>query len=199
MSILLTPPRGLRVDKPHLVDFGGPLRPPLGGPVQTLHRLGTRFALDVTLSPLRTEPYGRQFAAALMQAKLVGARILFGQDRLAIGSPGSPVVNGALQSGTTLNLRGFTAAYVVHQGQFFSMVHGGRRYLHFAASDTTADGSGVMALPIFPMLRVLTADADVCEFATPSIEGSLSGNEVAWQRLTSPFSDFGSFTITEDE
>ena len=191
MSITLSPPRGLRVDKPRLVDFGGPLRPPLGGPVQTLHRLGTRFALDFTLPPMRAEPDGRTFAAALMAAKLSGAYLAFGQD--------GPVVDGAAQSGTTLNLRGFAAGYVVRAGQFFSIVHNSRRYLHFASAATTANGTGHMALPILPMLRFLTTDADVCEFAAPIIEGSLSGNEVAWSRPASRYVDFGTLTITEDE
>jgi hypothetical protein len=35
--------------------------------------------------------------------------------------------------------------------------------------------------------------------ADPIIQGSISGNELAWSRLTAPWHDFGTITIVEDE
>lgn len=58
---------------------------------------------------------------------------------------------------------------------------------------------GTLALAIYPMLRIQPADGDTCEFALPRIQGSLSGNEMAFTRMTAPFTDFGTITVTEDE
>uniref|UniRef100_UPI0035CCA4AC hypothetical protein n=1 Tax=uncultured Sphingomonas sp. TaxID=158754 RepID=UPI0035CCA4AC len=196
--ILLPSQPGLKTDKPHMLDWGGALTPSLGGPVQTLMRLGTRHSLDFTVPTMPTEPLGRIWASRLRLAKLYGALLPFGQDGLAIGAPGLPYVNAAGQAGSTLLLAGFTAGYVVREGQAFNITHGGRYYLHFAAHDTTST-DGTLSLDIYPMLRVIPDLNGSCEFLNPRIQGSLSGNEVAWDRQTAPWSDFGTITITEDE
>lgn len=191
--------RAVKTDKIHFIDFGGQLKPFMGGPVQTIMRLGSRFALEVELPTMRTEPDGRLWGARLVRAKIFGALMGFRQDGLAIGLPGAPVVDGAGQTGFALHLRGFRGSYAVREGQAFSLVHAGRRYLHFAAAPGIADGSGALTLSIYPMLRISPTDGDLCEFSAPMIQGSLSGNEVAWTRMTAPFCNFGSITISEDE
>ena len=197
--ILLPARPALKTDKVHMLDWGGQLVPSLGGPVQTILRLGTRHALEFVLPPMRSEPDGRIWAARLRMAKLFGALLPFGQDGLRIGSPGAIVVDGAGQTGMSLKVRGGTAAYAIREGQAFSIVHGARRYLHFASAQTILDSTGKATVPIFPMLRIIPGDGDVCEFGKPMIQGSLSGNEVSWDRQTAPWSDFGTITITEDE
>lgn len=199
MTILLPAKRGVKIDRPRMIDFGGPLKPILGGPVTTLLRLGTRHAIDVTIPLMRTEPDGRRWSALLRMAKIEGAAIYLRQDGLAIGNPGGPVVDGGGQTGTTLNLRGFTAGYQMRLGQAFSQVIAGRRRVYFAAADTAAAGDGRMSLPIFPMLRAIAPDGTAAEVAQPIIQGSLAGNEVAWTRLTAPWCDFGTITISEDD
>ena len=198
-AILLPSSPALKTDKIHMLDWGGPLTPSLGGPVQTLLRLGTRHALEFVLPLMRADPDGRIWSSRLRMAKLFGALLPFGQDGFAIGAPGVIVVDGAGQSGMTLNVRGGTPSYAVREGQAFSIVHAGRRYLHFASAQMILDGSGKAAVPIFPMLRIIPTDGDACEFGKPMIQGSLSGNEVAWDRQTAPWSDFGTITIQEDE
>lgn len=189
---------GVQADKPRMIDFGGALTPALGGPVQTIMRLGTRHALEVTLPKMRTEPTGRIWSSKLRQAKLFGAIMVFPQDGLTVGLAGAPVVDGAGQAGMTLALRGFRPSYAVREGQAFSLINDGERYLHFAAAPAVADSAGEMVLSIFPMLRVIPDDGAVCEFASPKIQGSLSGNEASWQRLAGDYCDFGTITITED-
>lgn len=196
--VLLPTKRAVRVDKPRMIDFGGQLRPPLGGEVQTLMRLGTRHAIDITIPLMRSEPDGRIWSAKLRMAKLYGALWQYRQDGLKIGIPGAPVVDGSGQTGSQILLKGFTPHYVIRMGQAFSMIRAGRRYLYFAAANAVAGGDGKVTLPIFPMLRKITVDGDVCEFAAPILQGSLSGNEVAWTRLTSPYCDFGQISISED-
>lgn len=195
--VMLPSSPALRTDKVRMLDWGGQLVPPNGGEVQTLLRIGTRHALEFTLPPMRTEPLGRQWSVALRLGKLFGVMLPFGQDGFDIGAPGNIVVDGDGQAGMTLEVRGGTPRYHARLGQAFSLVSGGRRRLYFMAANATLDSSGAGALPIFPMLRKLPADGDVCEFARPIIQGNLSGNEVAWDRLTAPWSDFGTITITE--
>lgn len=187
-----------KTDKVRMIDFGGQLKPTLGGPVQNLMRLGTRHALDITLPPMPAEPEGRIWASRLRQAKLYGAIVNFTQDGFTVGNPGSPVVNGGGQAGIALSMRGFAPGYTVREGQAFTLVHSSRGYLHFAAADFTANSSGVLNVQFFPMARVISSDGDSCNFLNPYLQGSLSGNEASWDRLTTPIADFGTITITED-
>jgi hypothetical protein len=190
---------GLKADTISLLDWGGPLKPQNGGAVQTLMRLGSRFQISFTLPPMLTEPYGRIWAARLMKAKLYGAIIPFGQDGFRIGTPGNFVVAGANQTGSTINLRGGTPYYGIREGQAFSLYSNGRHYLHMAASNVIASGTGTVSLDIYPMLRLIPADGDAASFGQPVIQGSLSGNDTKWTRTSAPMSDFGQIIITEDE
>ncbi|PTQ64455.1 hypothetical protein C8J45_103304 [Sphingomonas sp. PP-CE-3G-477] len=165
---------------PSYLDWGGVLRPIFGGVLQKLLRLGDRFAIDVNLPPLTTEADGRIWTAMLMLAQRQGAVLSWPQPGLIVGNPGAPAVNGTGQAGSILVLRGFQPGYVVRMGQFFSILHGGRRYLHFAAADGTANAQGLLQLPIGPMLRIRPSDGAVCEFAAPKIEGLLDGNTRDW-------------------
>lgn len=194
--------RRVKMDKPRLRDWGGALTPPMGGAVQRIDRLGTRWGIEVTIPVMRTEPDGRKWASLLVQAKLAGALMRFRQDGFRIGQPalaGNPRVNGAGQTGMVLAVDGLRPGYAVRDGQFFSLVSGGRRYLHMATADVLVGPSGAINLPILPMLRISPADNDECEFAQPKIQGELQGNEAAWSRLSAPFTDFGTITILEDE
>ncbi len=197
--ILLPAKPALKTDKPRMIDWGGQLVPPGGGAVQTLNRLGTRHELEIVLPRMRVEPLGRVWSARLRMAKLFGALLPFGQDGFDVGAPGDIVVDGAGQGGMSLKIRNGTANYAVREGQAFSLVVGGKRFLHFAAAQVLLDGAGRTTVPIFPMIRRFPGDGDTCEFARPMIQGSLGGNEVAWDRLSDPWADFGTITIREDE
>ena len=199
MPITLPSSPGLRTAKPRLIDWGGRLTPILGGPVQSPMRLGTRFSLEFTLPPMPSDPDGRMWAARLAQAKLSGVVAPFIQDGFTPGSPGAPVADGANQSGMALAIRGGLSGYRFREGQFFSLVHAGRRYLHMVTARVDVGSDGKATLPILPMLRVLTSDADVLEVAKPQIQGSLIGDELAWDVMTEPFTDVGAIRIDEDE
>lgn len=162
------------------IDFGGLQRASLGGPDQRLNRLGNRFAVDFQIGDLRSDmAEGRLLRQQLVRAKHQGARSLFPQDGLDTGTPGSPVVNGASQTGSTIVLRGFAAGYVVVTGQPFSIISGGRRYVYTADADALVPGSGNISLPITPLIRVPPTDGATCEFATPYIEGNVV-SDISW-------------------
>ncbi|WP_294189080.1 hypothetical protein [uncultured Sphingomonas sp.] len=172
MSVALpTFPAPTEPTTPRYVEWGGTLRPVFGGAVQKLLRLGDRFAIDVTMPPMEIA-IGMLWVSRLIAAQREGALLKWPTPGFNPGDPGNPMVNGAGQSGSQILLRGFKPGYAVREGlSFFSIIHGGRRYLHQALADRVADASGVVLLPIAPMLRIQPANGAVCEFATPMIEG----------------------------
>ena len=68
------------------------------------------------------------------------------------------------------------------EGQFFSVIHSGRRYVYMFTADATANGSGNLSAAIFPLLRTALSINDVIEIAQPKIEGLvMPGEEISWQ------------------
>ena len=106
---------------PGLIDFGGFLTPALGGPVQRVERMGTRFSLSVVMPPMINTSTGRIWIARLIRGKQEGIRMPWPLQGFDPGSPGNPLVNGAGQSGRTLIADGFTPNYIAREGQFFSV------------------------------------------------------------------------------
>jgi hypothetical protein len=164
-----------------ILDFGAILAPPLGGPLQKVERLGSRFKVSFQMPPMRGDD-GRAWLSALLRGKREGARIKFPLLDFDPGAPGSPLVNGASQAGLLLDVDGATANYVFRNGQPFSIFTGSRHYLHFVTAETIANSSGVAAdLPIFPALRKSPADNSPLYFHKPMVEGFILGDEWGWQ------------------
>lgn len=144
-------------------------RPASGaGPVGRNLRPGTRWAWDIEL-PAMSYVESLAWDDLLSEDDTVVMEIL--QPGLVIGAPGSPLINGANQSGRTLNLKGLTPGYAFRKGQWLSMIQNGQRFAYKSSAAATADGSGNMALPLRTMLRVPTLNNAVVEIAQPMVEG----------------------------
>ena len=183
---------------PRLVSRRRDLEPAFNGPTTRVRRIGSRWAFDVELPPLA---YGDAMAwvAALTSAEADTVILRLPQPGFAIGTPGTPLVNGATQLGSSINLDGFAASYPAKAGQWFNLTAVGRTYLYQVAADKAANGSGVMnALTINPMIRRSPADNSAAGFATPVIEGFLSGRETGWTVDVARTVGL-SFTVTERE
>ncbi len=163
-----------------LIDFGAFLTPPLGGPVQRVDRMGNRFRISVGMPPMLSASDGRRWVSRLIRGKTEGARMPFPLLDFDPGAPGAPLINGAGQTGTSMIMDGFTPNYVLREGQFFSIVTGGRHHLYNVRTETIASNTGTVTLPISPMIRVAHLDNDVCHFGQPMIEGFILGEEFAW-------------------
>jgi hypothetical protein len=179
-----------------MIDMGGEQTSPFGSSTR-VNRMGNHFAIELELPPIREEPDGRTLSALLRLAKREGALYRFPQPGLAIGVPGSPVVDGTVAGGTSLPLRGLTPHYAIRFGQFLSLVHAGVRYLHSAAAAVIADASGEATVTVDPMLRTNLSDGDTVELAKPMIEGWLGGDSVGWRAMTEPFTSYEAIVITE--
>ncbi|KQM73438.1 hypothetical protein [Sphingomonas sp. Leaf20] len=198
MAIALPTTPNLKSATPRPMDFGTWQTPDGGGPAQRLERGGSRFAMDAVTPGLKPEPDSRIWVSRLLQG-ISGLVIMpFPQPGIVIGNPGSPVVDGAGQAGQTISVRGFAAGYTIREGQFFSVIIAGRRYLYAVVADRIADASGRALLPLWPALRVSPGNGAICEFAAPMIEGALSGNEKGWTHVIARTQGLN-FTITEVE
>ncbi|WP_295198703.1 hypothetical protein [uncultured Brevundimonas sp.] len=163
----------------------------LGGDEQERQRKGSRYALTFQLPPMR---YVTAMAWDDLNAEGVTVLMRVYQPGFDTGAPGTPLVKGAGQAGTTLIVDGLTNGYVIRKGQFLNVVTNGRRYLYRAASDVTVAG-GQASIPLRTMLRHPPADNDVVEIAQPMIEGfvrELSEQVVGVDRMTQ-----FSFTVRE--
>ena len=164
-----------------LRDFGAVLTPFLGGPEQRINRLGMRFGLRLTMPPMDADE-GMVYLSRLLQGRQSTVILPWPLLDFDSGTPGSPLVSAAVASGTAIPIKGLTPGYQVKEGQFFSVIHSGRRYVYMFTADATANGSGNLSAAIFPLLRTALSTNDVIEIAQPKIEGLvLPGEEISWQ------------------
>lgn len=179
------------------LDFGGELTPVLGGPVQRIERMGSRFRLAVQMPPMKHDKTARLWIARLLQAKQEGGRMEFPLLGFSPGLPGDSIrVAGGSQSGRTLNVDGAPEGYVFRVGQPINVITGGAHYLYFLTEEVIVGAPGTAALSIEPMLRVSPADNDLLEVGTPMIEGFLGTDELPWSLDVAQIIGLA-FTITE--
>lgn len=165
---------------PRPLRYGDSIKAIMGGPSIDLHRLGDRWAIDVVTARMAEEPDGRIWSSALVQSIGSDVRMPWPQFGFDPGSPTGFVIDSAGQQGSSLVLRGGTPGYFARNGQFFNLIRDGRRYLKMLTQDATATGGGAVTLHFWPMLRVIPADGDAIDLATPMIDGVLRGQESGW-------------------
>lgn len=188
-------PLSPQASAPRLLDFGGFLTPSTGAPVQRVDRLGNRHAHDVTLPPMRAEPDGRVWVSRLKRAKTEGAFMRFPQVGFRNRVSGSPIVAAPVAAGRSLPVAGLGARCVIREGQWLSIIHGGRRYLHSVDAEIVAGADGTVTLAITPLLRTSLDTGDVIELAQPRIEGLIL-EDFGWS-IDKARTVGLSFTITE--
>ena len=187
-------PNGMQV---MLRDFGGTMTPFLGGPEQLIVRAGTRFGARISIPPVRTDDLGRVYISRLLQGRLNGVLMRWPLLEFNPGTPGSPKIAAAVSNGSTIQLKGLTASYQIKEGQYFSIIIGGKRYMHMATENVTATSGGTATINIFPLLRKAVSIDDVVEIAQPMIEGFISpGDELSWEIASNRFMNIN-FTIME--
>src|SRR3546814_11769053 len=94
------------------------------------------------MPPMRNGDNGRIFVSRLLQAKQDRLLMDWTQPGFTIGAPGSPLVSTAASGGTALAIKSLTPSYAIRGGQFFSIAHGGRRYVHMITASVVARGTG---------------------------------------------------------
>lgn len=166
--------------RPSFVDAGATVRSGLTRAGTRIDRLGGHFAAEISFPPFEAGQ-GAIVLSRLLRATSEGLRVewpLLGIDQ---GAPGSPVVDGAGQGGTTLALRGLTPHWAAREGWWLTLVTGGQYYLYNVADNAAADASGDLSLPIWPELRAPPADGDTALLGRPAIEGAIDDDRIAWE------------------
>lgn len=154
--------------------FSGNQEGVLGGEDLAIPRMGDRFAVDVVTTQLRQDAQSNDLICRLMEATTADALIELRLPNAPRPIGSGIVVDGTGQTGSTLNLRGaFRQTEFVRR--FFSIVHDGIHRVHMVRGRAVAGTDGRLALPIWPMLRFVSTDGDVCHFDRPMIEGQLIG------------------------
>ena len=140
-------------------------RSPLTGATQVTTKPGGRWEFDVQLMEM-DDIILRQWIAFLAYVQEEGLTFYWNhypkarpyaypQGTDAGGTPpwGSPVVNGASQSGRTLVVSGLAAGATFYMGDALAFDNGIYREMHEIKADVTADGTGAATFPITPAIR----------------------------------------------
>jgi len=183
---------------PALLDFGAFLTPSLGGPVQRVERMGSRFKIACSMPPMPNPQLGRQWVAKLIRGKQEGARMAWPLQGFDPGTPGDILVAAAGAAGRSLQVKAATPYYVFREGQFFSVVISGRHYLYMVTAEVIASATGTATLAIEPMLRVSPPLNAVCYFGKPMVEGFIFGESFQWEMALANFVGM-SFELAEME
>lgn len=199
--IILPARPGRRLDAPRLIDFGGFLTPDSGGPMQRINRLGNRYALAITMPPVRGAA-GRILVNRLIRGKMEGVRTSWPLDDFDPGTPnvanGSAIViDGAGQAGTTLAVMNVAPRYAFREGQPISLEISGQHYFDFVSAPAKAGADGKVSLQLTLPLRKPPATGSVLHVAKPMIEGFIVGSEIAWEQALSGYRENIQFEIQE--
>lgn len=170
-------------------------RPSTGAPVQTIFRPGSRFILEVSF-PVMTADAARSFTSRLLRARRAGLQIPVPLLGVSQGAPGTPVVDGANPSGTTLPLRGMNPGYVFREGYWLTLVDAaGGYYLHSVCGEFTVDGFGKATLSIETPIRAALADGATVLVSTPQVQGFVA--DISWGMRIGNLIDGVGFTLEE--
>ncbi len=162
---------------------------PLTNAIQTTTRKGSLWRISMQFNNLSGSD------RATMQAflsKLNGAEHRFtvhdhSFTRRGAGG-GTPLVNGASQTGTSLVLDGASSSVNnwLMTGDYISF----NNELHMVTADTNSDGSGNVTLPIAPPIRKSPADDLAVDIAAPIDGVFILTSSASWDTRPGLFSNF---------
>jgi hypothetical protein len=168
----------------------------LGGPDLDTPRMGDRFAADLGTTRLKQDSQSRLLIADLLEGLSLDVRTAL---RMPTRSRllGGALVDGNGQVGSLLKVRSLQPGSGPARGDFFSIVHDGRHYVHMATAQVIAGADGKATIPILPMLRFITADGERVALDAPMIEGRLVGFDQRGAQFTRNRTEPLSFSIVE--
>lgn len=194
MSITLPTSPQPRSITPRLVTVRADLRPAFGGATQRIARAGSRWAFDVEMPPM-TAAMALDWVNILHETDTCILRLP--EPGITIGSPGTPLVNGGSQTGSSLITDAWGASYAIPKGKFVGVSVSGLQYLYQTTTAVTASGGGAATLALRPMLRASPADNAALIINPATVEGFVTLSDgsmnISVNRLVEGFT----FTIEE--
>ena len=170
---------------------------PLSGDVQRLELAGARWFAEYTFRQTTAAEVG---ALQAFLVKLRGRANTFNgydPDRTTpLGTAsGTPLVNGADQTGGSLITDGWANSQVVlKQGDYFSV----NSELKMVTADVTSDGSGNATITFEPVLRTSPADNAAITLSNPTCTMILDADDAGqWQAGAGNYYDEITITATE--
>lgn len=159
---------------------------PLSGQVQTVELPGARWTCELGYSVL-TEAEAAVMRSLLVRMRGQANRLLlwdFANPTPRGTQRGTPLVNGANQTGSTLNIDAVTNGNTFLRGDMLSVQIGSpaRPHLFMVVADVTA-AAGAMSLTIEPPLPSAPADNAVITWDRPAAQFVLTDPAVAWDYL----------------
>lgn len=152
---------------------------PLSGAMQTTEMPGARWRCSFVMENL-TEADAALLQAMLVQLRGQANRLLlhnFARPTPRGTATGTPLVNGASQTGTSLITDGWTAGITALKAGDYFGVNG---ELKMVTADATADGSGNATISFEPPLRAAPADNAALTTTKPLAIFMLAGPGIDW-------------------
>lgn len=126
------------------------------------------YQLDLKVTQGRDARELAAFLAALGGS--AGTFLLDDQTLDQASTPGTPLVNGASQTGTALVTDGWPVSQTVMlAGDFFSLGSDDTTRFYQLTADVVSNGSGAATLAFVPALRTSPADNDPLEVVAPKV------------------------------
>ena len=155
---------------------------PITRKIQVVELTGSRWYGTFSLPPLSKADAGVWIA---FLTKLRGqSHTFFGSDparKTPQGSVGgTPLVNGASQTGNTLITDGWSNSTLVLKAGDYISVDATQRQLYMVTADATTNGSGEVTLTIEPPIRVSPENNAGITTTTPSCVMRLTSGDVTW-------------------
>lgn len=166
------------------VDIVGQNISPFTATQQTYKYQGQYWEADITLRPM-TRDEAEYWISFLLKLNGAYGTFLLGDPNGAVPrgvATGTPVVNGANQTGNELVTDGWTTSTtgILKAGDYIQLGTGSTSRLYKVLDDVNSDGSGNATLTIYPDLRTSPADNETITVNSPKGVFRLSSNQSAW-------------------
>jgi len=154
---------------------------------QVIEHTGQRWEAEVSMPPMQRAD-AEQWISFLVSLAGVKGTFLLGDPSAstprgsASTTPGTPVVNGASQTGASLTIDGCPASATgyLKAGDYIQLGGGSSATLHKVLTDVNTDASGQASLDLWPYLR--SAPADDATIIVSDAKGlfRLASNQTDW-------------------
>ena len=157
------------------------------GQMQVYQYAGEWWEAEVSLPPMNNAG-AREWIAALISMRGIYGQMYLGDwdgrtpRGTASSSAGTPLVNGADQTGNSLIIDGATATQTgyLKAGDYIQIGSGLTQKLHMVTADANTDGSGDITVSIEPALRSSPADNTAITVSDCKGVFRLASNSTEW-------------------
>ena len=160
---------------------------PLNGSVQTVELPGARWFANYQLPPLAESEANLHLWKSFLVSLRGPAGRFYGFDPAHLtprgAATGTPLVNGASQTGTAPATDGWTINItgILKDGDLIAFDTSAGRELHMQKGDVNSNASGQATLTLEPPIRTAPADNATIVVASPSCVMMLAQPDVEWE------------------